>query len=52
MNNSVWYRVFCVCGLQIVFGGDVDADELYVAPTLIDNVSLESKIMQEEIFGE
>jgi aldehyde dehydrogenase (NAD+) len=36
---------------DIIIGGDTNRDELYVAPTIIDNVSLEHQIMQEEIFG-
>lgn len=36
---------------DIVFGGQTDAAERYIAPTLIDNVLPEHKAMQEEIFG-
>ena len=36
---------------DIVRGGDYDAMEHYIGPTLIENVSSESKVMQEEIFG-
>jgi acyl-CoA reductase-like NAD-dependent aldehyde dehydrogenase len=36
---------------DIVFGGDYDAMEHYIGPTLIENVSPGSKVMQEEIFG-
>ena len=36
---------------NIILGGDSNKDELYIAPTIIDNVSLEHKVMQEEIFG-
>lgn len=36
---------------EIVYGGEKDKSELYVAPTLIDDVSMEDDIMQEEIFG-
>ncbi len=35
----------------IVHGGEFDSADLYIAPTLIDNVSWEDHIMQEEIFG-
>lgn len=38
-------------GAQVVVGGDYDRAERYIAPTVIDNVSPESPIMQEEIFG-
>lgn len=36
---------------DIVFGGEVDAAEKYIAPTIIDNVQPDFPIMQEEIFG-
>jgi len=35
----------------IVHGGDLNANDLYISPTLIDNPSLDSAIMKEEIFG-
>jgi aldehyde dehydrogenase (NAD+) len=35
----------------IVFGGEIDATERYIAPTIIDEVKPEFPIMQEEIFG-
>ena len=36
---------------DIVLGGTHDADDLYIAPTIINNVSLSSHLMEEEIFG-
>jgi aldehyde dehydrogenase (NAD+) len=36
---------------DIVFGGEVDAAEKYIAPTIIDNIQPDFPIMQEEIFG-
>jgi len=36
---------------KIVAGGVTDAEDLYIAPTLLQNPSLESEVMQEEIFG-
>ena len=35
----------------VVFGGDVDVDDCYIAPTLIDTPNLDSKIMSDEVFG-
>lgn len=35
----------------VVTGGKHDRDDRYIAPTLLDNVDINSKIMQEEIFG-
>lgn len=36
---------------EIITGGVTDENNLYIAPTLIENVSWDSPIMQEEIFG-
>lgn len=36
---------------DIIAGGQTDAGTRYIAPTVIDNVTLEHKVMQEEIFG-
>lgn len=38
-------------GMNIVFGGEHNIETFYIAPTIVDNPSLESKLMQEEIFG-
>ena len=38
-------------GADVVIGGQHDRSERFIAPTVIDNVSLDSPIMQEEIFG-
>lgn len=37
--------------MNIVFGGHSDEDERYIEPTLLDHVTSDSAIMQEEIFG-
>ena len=34
-----------------IIGGEVDKSERYISPTLLDNVSLDSDVMTEEIFG-
>ncbi|MBU1098365.1 MAG: aldehyde dehydrogenase [Bacteroidetes bacterium] len=36
---------------KIVFGGEVDINEKYLSPTIIDDVKTEFPVMQEEIFG-
>lgn len=35
----------------MVFGGQSDAEKRYIAPTILDNVTEDTPIMQEEIFG-
>ena len=36
---------------EVVFGGKTDKDERYFGPTVLDHVSPDSPVMQEEIFG-
>lgn len=36
---------------RVVCGGETDAEDRYIAPTILDEVSLESPLMLEEIFG-
>lgn len=36
---------------KVVFGGETDEQELYIAPTIIANASPNDDIMKEEIFG-
>ena len=38
-------------GARVLFGGQVDEKINSIAPTLLDGISPDSKIMQEEIFG-
>jgi len=38
------------CG-KVVYGGKSKLDKLYLSPTILDEVSLNSPVMQEEIFG-
>lgn len=38
-------------GEKVVHGGDIDRENLKIEPTVLDKVTLESPIMQEEIFG-
>lgn len=36
---------------KIVVGGETNLEDLYIAPTVIEQISWEDNIMQEEIFG-
>ena len=38
-------------GAEVVFGGETSAEEKFIAPTLLRNVSADSALMQQEIFG-
>ena len=38
-------------GAKVELGGETDAAQNYIAPTLLSNVSADSTIMKEEIFG-
>ncbi|AKB85673.1 aldehyde dehydrogenase family protein [Methanococcoides methylutens] len=45
------YNDACEKDARVLYGGDFDDSDLYIAPTLLENVSGDMKIMQEEIFG-
>lgn len=52
VNQKNWIRLSNLLkGQQLIFGGQTEERECYIAPTIIDEPSLESELMQEEIFG-
>ena len=36
---------------NVIFGGEIDLENNYISPTLIDEPNLNDKVMQDEIFG-
>lgn len=38
-------------GGKVIYGGEINEDDNLISPTLIQNVSLHSKLMEKEIFG-
>ena len=36
---------------KVAFGGESDAEDCYIAPTVLQDVSADSAVMQDEIFG-
>lgn len=54
-SNQNWIHSSRVVGLidksKVVLGGDHDASQRYIEPTILFNVTPDDKIMQEEIFG-
>ena len=52
INKRNFDRLSALMGSgTIVAGGETDADELYIAPTVLVDVPVDSPIMQEEVFG-
>lgn len=52
VNEKQFERLLTLIDLEkVVIGGEVDFDDLYISPTVILNPSLQSDIMQDEIFG-
>jgi aldehyde dehydrogenase (NAD+) len=52
INTKNWQRlVDMMQSNKVFFGGQTDATTCYIAPTLIEENSLDSLIMQAEIFG-
>ncbi len=52
INSAAVHRLSeLIKGTTIYFGGDFNADKKYFSPTIITDVSIDSQIMKEEIFG-
>lgn len=52
VNERHWERLTALLDAgKIAAGGDSRRDDLYVGPTIVDDVTWEDKIMEEEIFG-
>ena len=52
INLKNWQRQLSLLQNQkILFGGQANKDTLFLAPTLLDEPSMESLVMKEEIFG-
>ena len=57
INDSNFERVQALLedakekGAKIEFGGDVNKKDRYIQPTLLSNVNMDMKVMQDEIFG-
>lgn len=52
INQRHFKRVMALMeGSTVAVGGDSDESECYIAPTVLRDVTGESKVMQEEIFG-
>ncbi|MDR7212509.1 aldehyde dehydrogenase [Flavobacterium piscis] len=52
INTKNWLRlVNMIEPEKVFFGGESDANKLFISPTLIDEPGLNSPVMKEEIFG-
>lgn len=51
VNDQHFERIKNMIEGDIVHGGRTDAKTRYIEPTILDNVTLDSKSMQEEVFG-
>lgn len=52
VNLKNWQRlVNMIDSKKVIFGGESDMQNCYIAPTLIEENSLESEMMKDEIFG-
>ena len=52
INNRHFERVAAYLDRgTIIVGGETDQKQLYISPTLLDNIGWEDPVMQEEIFG-
>ena len=57
INDTNFNRVLALLedakenGAKVEFGGEVNKQDRYIQPTLLSNINMEMKIMQDEIFG-
>ena len=52
INEKNWHRLVSMIEPEkIISGGEIDIEDYYIAPTLIEENNLDSLLMQEEIFG-
>jgi aldehyde dehydrogenase (NAD+) len=52
VNTKNWNRLVSMIEPEkVIFGGQTDEKNRYISPTLIDESSLDSPIMKDEIFG-
>ncbi|HSD06792.1 aldehyde dehydrogenase [Flavobacterium sp.] len=52
INEKNWHRlVSMIEPKKVIFGGQTVIEDLYIAPTLIEENNLDSLIMKDEIFG-
>ncbi|MCD0465698.1 aldehyde dehydrogenase [Flavobacterium sp. ENC] len=52
INTKNWLRLVSMIDPErVLFGGETDANALYIAPTLLEEPALDSAVMKEEIFG-
>ncbi|WP_264524717.1 aldehyde dehydrogenase [Flavobacterium sp. N502536] len=52
INTKNWVRLDSMIEREkVVFGGETDAENNYISPTLIEEPALDSPVMKEEIFG-
>ena len=52
INAKNWQRLVALIEPEkVVFGGKINPKDKYISPTLVEETSWDSPIMQEEIFG-
>ncbi|MDB9312190.1 aldehyde dehydrogenase [Spirulina sp. CS-785/01] len=52
INHHHWQRLQALIDPdKVIIGGDCQEDERYIAPTVMDNVTWEDAVMEDEIFG-
>ncbi|WP_417940325.1 aldehyde dehydrogenase [Flavobacterium sp. RS13.1] len=52
INSKNWVRLTgMIASEKLIFGGESDANDFFISPTLVDEPRLDSPVMKEEIFG-
>lgn len=49
----ITFRRICklINSSKVVYGNIIDADDLYISPTIMTNITADDAVMGEEIFG-
>ncbi|MDD3162890.1 MAG: aldehyde dehydrogenase [Sphaerochaetaceae bacterium] len=52
VNDKHFARISAlIAGEKLLFGGKTDSSKRFIEPTVLDDITFESPVMQEEIFG-
>lgn len=52
INESQFNRLICLIDNEkVIFGGRYYLEDLFIEPTIMDNINWEDKVMEDEIFG-
>jgi len=52
INKANYHRLVSLIDKdKVYYGGETDEENLYISPTILDNIDFNDKVMEDEIFG-